>query len=332
MFSSKRIKRSPLNEESILKKVSEYDIYSYYIGDFRLGIVFSSPLHKDRNPSFGIFAGTNGRLMFNDYVKGAGTCFNFVMKLFVVDYWTALNIINNDMKLGLESSTNVSRVEKKYDPTNYKPNKNEIRMAIKKRKWNLSDKLYWKESYQITCETLIKFNVYPISHYYINGVAIRTGPVAYAYHLAKGVYKIYQPNLKRNEGKFFTNVSLDTPWQGVRQIPKGGDILLITSSLKDVLSLYECGYNAIAPHTEHQILTNRLFNYYKSRWKHIVIFYDHDKAGLMHAERWKEEFGLPFITTENDRAKDPSDYVKLNSSGTLINLIELKLREHGIKD
>lgn len=328
MFKTNIVQKKPLNEENILTKVSEYDIYRYYIGDFKVKAIFSSPLHKDNSPSFGIFVGDNGRLMFNDYVKGSGTCFIFVMKLFGVDYWTALNIINNDMKLGLQSSSNVSRVEKKYSPSTYKPNKKEVFMAIKRREWNSSDRIYWEESYGISISTLDKFNVYPISHYYINGVAIKTGPLAYAYHLDKGTYKIYQPNLKREEGKFYSNVSVKTPWQGARQLPNKGELLFITSSLKDVMTLYECGFYSIAPHTEHQIFTNRVFDYYSKRWDKIIMFYDHDEAGFTHASKWKQEFGLDTITTESDIAKDPSDWAKLHSIPLLKKFINEILKKY----
>lgn len=326
MFSTRRIIKKPLSEENILAKVSDYDIFKYYIGDFKIGTTFSSPLHGDTHPSFGVFVGKNdGKLMFNDYVVGGGSCFVFVMKLFNADYWTSLNIINNDMKLGLKASSNVSRVQKKYEPSTMKPSRKQIIMAIKIRKWNSSDKLYWKDNYNISGKTLQKYNVYPISHYYINGMAIETGPCAYAYHLAKGTYKIYQPNVARDEGKFFTNVSVSTPWQGSKQLPKKGELLFITSSLKDVMVLDELEFYSMAPHTEHQIFTDRIYNFYKERWKEIVIFYDHDKAGLDHAKRWEEKFGLKYITTQSDLAKDPSDYGKFHSLYNLKKVINEQL-------
>ena len=41
--------------EWILSKVTEYDIYAKYIGQFKVGMIYNSPFRKDKNPSFGIF-------------------------------------------------------------------------------------------------------------------------------------------------------------------------------------------------------------------------------------------------------------------------------------
>ena len=33
----------------ILSRVSEYDIYAAYIGNFKVGMIYNSPLRKDKN-------------------------------------------------------------------------------------------------------------------------------------------------------------------------------------------------------------------------------------------------------------------------------------------
>ena len=329
MFGTKNIEHKKLTEENILAEVSDYDIFNYYIGDIRIGKMRSSPLRsKDEHASFGIFVSKgDGRLVYNDYLLGGGTCFKFVQELFSVDYWSALNIINNDMKLGLAGNSKITKINKEFKRSDYKPKpKEQIKLAIKKRKWDTNDGLYWRENYWISLKTLQHFGVYPISHYFVNGSTVICSPIAYAYHLDRGVYKIYEPHLPVNQGKFFTNLVLKTPWQGAKQLPKeGGDLLFITSSLKDVMVLHELGYHAMAPHTEHQIFNDKIYEYYSSRWKRIVIFYDHDKAGIKHSEKWKEKYGMEYITTGSDFAKDPSDYAKFNSLALLGKLIKDKL-------
>jgi hypothetical protein len=42
-----------LTKETVLNKVSEYQIFSYYLGgDFKSGAVMNSPLRQDDKPSF----------------------------------------------------------------------------------------------------------------------------------------------------------------------------------------------------------------------------------------------------------------------------------------
>lgn len=38
----------------ILSKVTEYDIYAAYIGNFKVGMIYNSPFRKDRNPSLDV--------------------------------------------------------------------------------------------------------------------------------------------------------------------------------------------------------------------------------------------------------------------------------------
>ena len=56
MYDKRRVK-TPTNItlDYILSKVTEYDIYAAYIGNFKVGMIYNSPLRKDKTPSFGCF-------------------------------------------------------------------------------------------------------------------------------------------------------------------------------------------------------------------------------------------------------------------------------------
>ena len=68
-----------LSENTILKKINEYDIFSYYIPDFKaINKVFCSPLRQDSNPSCSIQE-WNGKLYYKDFGNGDSyTVINFV--------------------------------------------------------------------------------------------------------------------------------------------------------------------------------------------------------------------------------------------------------------
>ena len=92
-----------LTKENILKKVSEYQVFSYYLGcDFKSGVVMSSPLRQDDKPSFSIFTDRKGTLRFKDFGTGdTGDCFTLIQKLFGIDFYSSLIRISEDFKLDL---------------------------------------------------------------------------------------------------------------------------------------------------------------------------------------------------------------------------------------
>lgn len=52
MYSRKRAKLPDnITIDWILSKVTEYDIYAKYIGQFKVGMIYNSPFRKDKNPS-----------------------------------------------------------------------------------------------------------------------------------------------------------------------------------------------------------------------------------------------------------------------------------------
>ena len=72
MFSTKTAIQ--LSIQDILNKINEYDVYAYYMGNFKIGHLYNSPFRKDNNPSFAVYKGRRGNLMFKDH--GTGDCGN----------------------------------------------------------------------------------------------------------------------------------------------------------------------------------------------------------------------------------------------------------------
>ena len=61
--------------KDILDKVNDLDIYTYCLGQFKVGKLMNSPLRSgDKNPSFGIFHSKTGGLLWKDL--GTGECGN----------------------------------------------------------------------------------------------------------------------------------------------------------------------------------------------------------------------------------------------------------------
>ena len=64
---------------------------------------------------------------------------------------------------------------------------------------------------------------------------------------------------------------------------QGGDILVITKSLKDVMCLYEYGITAIAPCSENEFLTDNQYERIKKKFKYIFLLWDNDFTGVSNA-------------------------------------------------
>ena len=318
MINLANVQEEKLTYEKLIKRISEYDIYAYYIGNFSVGRSLNSPFRKDDSPSFGIYVGSRGNLIFNDFKFGAGNCIKFVMLMENCSWQDAYHILNHRYKLGYNTYSDRIKslpITKEVIITDKRDFERVDKwIDIKIKPWTIDDKEYWS-SYNISLSTLQKFNVFSIEKFYINNRLFKCSRLAYAYRYDVNVYKIYQPLLSVKDGKWFSNIKNNQIYQGEDQLPETGELLFITSSLKDVMVLYECGYNAVAPHTEHQILSIEKYENYKKRFNRIVVFYDNDEAGILHANKMKDQFNLECIYVPDE--KDPSDFVKKYNLETL---------------
>lgn len=79
------------------------------------------------------------------------------------------------------------------------------------------------------------------------------------------------------------------------------------------MCLYEMGYNAIAASSETTFIPDDILENLKKKWKHIIILYDRDKAGVKSAREYSKQYGLDAIFVHKKfKAKDISDAVKSN--------------------
>lgn len=307
MYDSTKIKQqdTPITLDYILSKVTEYDIYARYIGQFKIGFIYNSPFREDKNPSFGIFRSRkSGKLLFKDHGNGeCGDVIKFVeLYTGLTNYNDILNRIVTDMSI-----TNNTKLKstKQYE------SKDTV-IGVVRQDWTDVDKQYWSQ-FGITKETLTKFNVFSIKYYLCDGIVkgiYKNENPMYAYKVYDH-FKIYRP-LADKYTKWRNNL---TPYdiQGYEQLPKKGDLLIITKSLKDVMCLYEMGYTAISPSSESTFLTPDVIDALKRRFKRILICFDRDISGVKNMRKISLKTGLNgFLVHKKWKAKDISDAIKLN--------------------
>ena len=112
------VEEQPLTKEYILKKVSEEAIFEHYGVPIKKGL-FCSKLRQDRNPTVGFYRNKKGRLIIKDFGSDfSGDCFTYVMALFNVSYYMALQIIANDF--GIINRIDLKQNKPKIIPTGAK--------------------------------------------------------------------------------------------------------------------------------------------------------------------------------------------------------------------
>lgn len=332
--------RKELNISNVYRLISDYDIFIAYCKNFKeIGKSFISDLRDDEHPSCYIYS-TGTRLLYKDFGDGSSySSFRYVMVKFGLDSIGAINKLNSDFRLnlGFKVENNVKLdVPMAYfglpdrqpslDSTKLK--KSTIKVTI--RPWNKTNDLtYWKTKYDIGVADLNKYEVYAISHYWINDKLYGCGKHSYAYyfgiHNDIEIWKIYQPYNPRTS-KWFSNVD-STIIQGFKQLPDSGDLLIITKALKDVIILSKLGYNSIAPNSEGTVITQEQFDELQSRFSKIVVFFDNDEAGIIYANKYKVKYNLQTIQIPLESCvKDSSDYVEKYSYEQLKEFIDGEIK------
>lgn len=278
--------------KDLLDKLDDYDIYSYYVGQFKIGKLFNSPLRSDdKNPSFAIFKGVNGKLFFKDHGSGeGGNAIKFV-KLYK-GIQTRDELERELLRIVRKMNPNSGNAIRTYS---YSVDSGPTDIGIVRQPFTDVDKQYWKQ-FHISIDTLKKFQVFSIKYFLCNrvvrGTYKETSPM-YAYKI-DDKFKIYRP-LASKYTKWRTNLT-NRNVQGLSEIPKeGGNLLIITKSLKDVMCLYEMGFNAIAASSETTFIPDDMLQSLRSKWKHTVILYDRDKTGMLESRKYSRQYKLDAI-------------------------------------
>ena len=322
MYDSKRVKeKKDINLEYIFSKVTDYDIYAKYLGQFKVGYIYNSPFRVDKNPSFGIFKSKkSGKLLFKDH--GSGECGDVIkfVELYtgITNYQDILKQIMQDLHI---TNKTVLKSTKEYETNT------ETTIGVVRQDWTEIDKQYWNQ-FHISIDTLTKFHVNSIKYYLCNGVVKGiykdTNPM-YAYKVYDR-FKIYRP-LADKYTKWRNNLT-EIDIQGYEQLPDNGDLLIITKSLKDVMVLYEMGYNAISPSSESTFIPDFVLNSLKKRFKRILLCFDRDPSGCKNSIKLYNKTKIkPFFVHKKFKAKDISDAVKENSFVQVKNWLDYELQQ-----
>lgn len=257
----------------------EKAIYSTAFSEIKLGKKYNSPFRSDPDPSFEFFINNKSkRLWWHDWGTGEkGNCYAFLDK-YPGEIKSKPITIKEERKIAKEKE-------------------------ITTREFTGDELAYWR-SHGINEDLLNRFNVKAIDE--IDGIK---KDMTFLYTLPNGRYKVYSPLSKFKKWRFWGTMKASDIF-GLQQARSAKDdrILIITKSLKDVMTLWAMGIPAIATASETANISKAMIGSLKSKFKKIYLLYDNDEQGRKSSKKISAEHDL--INIELKIAKDISDCVK----------------------
>lgn len=258
---------------------------------------------KERTPSMCIYLNKDSIYRYKDFSSGKyGSAIDLVKDITQLSYYKACQQVvekYNDFVLHNNGG---------YDLQEFKQASRYKVSSTKSRQWNTSDQYFWTQ-FNIGTKLLTEHHVIPLESYCMikddKELCIK-GNYLYGYHKADGsLYKIYQP--KTLDKKF---IKVSDYVQGSEQI-KNQPFLIITSSLKDIMSLksLKLSIDIIAPDSENSLIKKELMNEYLKKYKKVVVLFDYDEAGIKAMERYQEVYS-GIQTAVLPMSKDVSDSIR----------------------
>lgn len=301
--------REELSADSILKRITEYDIYRRYIGkDFQLGNVIKSPFRREINPSL-LMGNRGGFIHHKDLADGRykGNCFQFVQQLYNVSYPEALQKIDEDFGLGISgyATKDYKKITGAYKQPDLTQKTNIIH--VKSRKFDPTELAYWNQ-FHIDLQDLKDENVYAIKTLWYNRQKwpLRSTDLVFGY-LYGDKWKIYWP-LKERRLKWLPNNVPNDTMDGLENL-LNCNVGLITKSKKDKI----VAKKFLSPHTAHcqnesnAAISPENVKYIQGNVKFPYVIFDNDKAGV-EACIYYNQFGFNYWNVPQEyRAQDIKD-------------------------
>ena len=289
-----------LNSESILDKISEFDIFKYYMphSDWKLNTKTYSPFREEKTPSFIINQTQNG-ITFYDFGDSSkkGNCFNFVKMLYMCNsYNEVLRKIDFDFGLGISNNKvkNYKNIVSKYKQPSKKPNvKSYSFVQVKTKPFTTEELDYWNDYYQDEND-LKENNIYSISELFLNKKrwVVDSNELTFGY-LYDGRWKIYRPNADKRYKWVPNNVPI-TAMDGLEDI-KNCHTAFITKSKKDYMVMKKIFPTCCAVQNEGIGCFNEdNLEYIRANSDRQILSFDSDKTGVENSKVITKKFGFDY--------------------------------------
>lgn len=292
-----------LTKESILQKISEYDIFMYYMPsrNWKLNKVTYSPFRNESHPSF-LIGNKHGWISFIDFADTSkrGDCFTFVKEMFnLTNLDDILKKIDRDFGLGI--SNGEEKDYRKITSSYKQPEqvKRDSFIQVVTRKFTNRELEYWN-GYHQSLDDLRANNVYAVKNVFFNRqqFPIVDKEMVFGY-LYNSHWKIYRPFADRKSKWVPNNVPI-VEMDGKENIINC-DTAIITKSKKDYMVLkkvFPCTCSvqneSIACFSEENVL------YLKNNSKKQVLSFDSDVAGVTSSQQITKIFDFDYLNVPRE--------------------------------
>jgi hypothetical protein len=311
--------KSDISHELILSKITEYDIFRYYMSNnqWEVNKVTTSPFRTESHPSFSIYS-KDGRLFFIDFADTfyRGGCFDFVMKMYGLSYVEAIAMINKDFNLGIGDSKDFTLPDYKKIVSSYQQPENLEKkysyVQVVTRKFNKDELDYWNDYYQ-DIQDLKDNHIYAVKTLYLNRkkLPLNKNELIFGYFYDNH-WKIYRPHNK--DFKWIPNNVPITAMDGKQNI-NGCDIAFINKSKKDYMVIKKLYPHTCAVQNEGIACFNdENVSFLKENSKRQILSFDSDVPGVKNSKLVTQSFAFEYCNVPkyylNEGIKDWADLAK----------------------
>jgi len=296
-----------LTMDAVLSKVSEFDIYRHFVGNFDLNGVICNPFRKDNNPSF-IIGNKYGHLSHYDFADPLwrGDCFSLVKQIYNLSSLNeTLERIDAEMGLGFRG---VQKDYKKAISQYEQPEvtKRNTLIQVVTRKFTQEELKYWNDYYQDITD-LRNNNVYSIKTLFLNKkkFPLKDTELRFGYFY-DGYWKLYKPFASKRD-KWLSNVPLSMSW-GEENLNKDHNSL-VAKSKKDYLvcrKIYE--YTCGVQNESLAAFSEEFVNRVKSNSKDVFYGGDSDAPGKKASYQITQAFRFRHINPEDRLLPECNDF------------------------
>lgn len=311
----------------IFQRIPQEQMFKKYLGFYPgLEVKFCSPFRTDRNPSCTLTY-LNGKLVLRDWsLNTYYDIFDVVQKLNKVNFPKAVDMVATDfgLKEGEHSEPILpapETIRRKSKPV----------FDVQVQPFTDTDIAYL-EQFGITPQIASRFNTFSVKRFFINEKHVydysQYDPaIGYYFGLnSRGNQKWKVYSYYSSHSRFMCNTSRINGWI---QLPENGELVVITKSMKDVMTLARFSIPAVALQGESIEPQKWMIDELQRRFGHVVSLYDFDRAGAHMAWILRHKYDIPAFAltdgrfgTKNFGSKDISDYVRdhgLSATEQLIN-------------
>ena len=316
-----------MGEDEILEQVDEYLLYCFYLGfNPEMRVRYKSPVrnpgNEDDNASWSLF--TNTSRLSREYAwKDSGTGeFGDIYKLVMIMHRcknraSAVEQVKQDFFAGkgAELARQGVAPPKEVDPASIK---------LKSRAFDHDDLQWWLARTGADETRLNRFCVRRVKYYWMydkQNTPSFCNDRVYSYRIYDH-YQLYFPH--RDRDRRFRNDFNDAHLLGFNQLNYQSDTLIITKSMKDIITLDTVGFEAVSPRGEHTPIPAKFMEFLKTKYKIIVTLFDND--GKHRA--WDYDcpsVELPLFPTKE---KDPSDFYFVFGQDYTREVIDQLIKNH----